>query len=92
MKRITVLLALATLVFSGCILDTYADCRDLCARYQECFDRGADIDSCTTRCESRVESGESDRADACDACLDGQDTCTTAALVCSTDCLPLLAP
>jgi len=93
MKRITLLLGLSTFLFSGCVLDTLVDCRNLCERYADCTgNRGFDIDGCTTRCESRVEAGEEDQADKCDACLDNQTTCLGAGLACSPDCAPPLAP
>jgi hypothetical protein len=87
-----VLLGLATFLLTGCALDTFADCRNLCERYADCFDPDADVDGCTSRCESRVTAGERDRADACDACLDGQPTCVGAVASCSDECATLLAP
>jgi len=83
---------IASLLLGGCVLDTVVDCQNLCERYAECFDPDADIEGCRMRCESRVEAGERDRADDCDACLDGQETCAGAALACGGECLPLLAP
>lgn len=92
MKPGFALIALLTLLLSGCVLDTLVDCRNLCERSAECFDPNADVDGCTTRCESRVDSGDDDRADRCDACLDEHDTCLGATLACSVQCGPLLAP
>ncbi|HEY8426894.1 MAG TPA: hypothetical protein VIL20_00905 [Sandaracinaceae bacterium] len=92
MRWTSLLLVLATIGLSGCVLDTLADCRNLCERYADCFDPSTDIDACTTRCESRVNSGENDRADRCDSCLDEHDTCVGATLACATHCAPLLAP
>lgn len=92
MQRTLLLLGLAMFVLTGCALDTFVDCRNLCERYAECFDPGADVDGCTTRCESRVDAGEGDRADRCDACLDGEPTCLGATASCTDECGPLLAP
>ena len=88
----SILGVLSLVLLSGCVLDTVVDCRNLCERYQECFDTSADISECTTRCESRVDSGERDRADQCDSCLDGQSTCLGATASCTGTCGPLLAP
>lgn len=92
MKTRFALLGLVTLLLSGCALDTLVDCRNLCERTAECFDTDADIDGCTTRCESRVEAGDDDQADRCDSCLDEQDSCVGATLACGAQCGPLLAP
>ena len=93
MKNTFVLVvSIGAFVFSGCVLDTIVDCHNLCERYEECFEPGADVDSCTTRCESRVDSGDGDRADRCDSCLDDNATCAGATAACSADCGPLLAP
>jgi hypothetical protein len=89
MKNLVILTAL---LLSGCVIDTLVDCRNLCERYEDCFAPGSDIDACTTRCQSRVDEGEDDQADACDACLDDNPECVTAATLCSADCGPLLAP
>lgn len=92
-NRIMLLVALTLPTLGGgCALETLVDCRNLCERYQECVDPGADVSACTTRCESRVESGETDRADRCDACLDENTTCATATVACAAECGPLLAP
>jgi hypothetical protein len=88
---VSVVIALSS-ILSGCVLDTLVDCRNLCERYEECFDPGSDVDACTTRCESRVDSGDEDRADTCDACLDDNATCGAATAACGGDCGPLLAP
>lgn len=92
MQRTLLLIGLATALLGGCVLDTVADCGNLCDRYQECFDPDADLAECIARCEDRVDSGESDRADDCDACLDDQSTCLGAVGVCTVSCGPLLAP
>ena len=90
MRRAIVIVLLG--LSPACALDTVVDCRNLCERYRECFDSSADVTACTTRCQSRVDSGESDRADRCDSCLDGNSVCATAVAMCSADCGPLLAP
>jgi hypothetical protein len=92
MSRTVLLVVLACSVLSGCVLDTLVDCRNLCERYSDCFDPSLDLDECTSRCETRVDSGEEDRADACDMCLDDNDTCASATFACGGDCGPLLAP
>lgn len=92
MKRFSMLLGLAVIVANGCALDTAVDCRSLCERYAECFDTSTDLNACASRCESRVEADENDRADMCDSCLDDNATCATAVVACASSCGPLLAP
>lgn len=92
MKSTLLILGLSAFMLGGCALDTVVDCANLCERYADCFDPSADQSACTTRCESRVEAGEEDRADRCDACLDAEETCATAAVICGGECSPLLAP
>lgn len=92
MKRITLLLGLSGILFGGCVLDTLADCHNLCTRYADCFDSSTDVVDCTRRCESRVDSGENDRADRCDSCLNEYDTCLGATVACGVHCIPLLGP
>lgn len=92
-NRIMLLVALTLPTLGGgCALETLVDCRNLCERYQECVDPDTDVSSCASRCESRVDSGEMDRADRCDACLDSNETCAAALVSCSDDCGSLLAP
>jgi hypothetical protein len=92
MRWTLVLPMLAAIALTGCALDTVVDCRNLCERYAACFDPSTDLDACTTRCQSRVDSGDADRADQCDSCLDENDTCLLATAACSGQCGPLLAP
>ncbi|MDQ3033054.1 MAG: hypothetical protein M3Y87_11600 [Myxococcota bacterium] len=91
-KRFGIVFGLAFSLLGGCALDTVVDCANMCDRYIECFDPGGDHGACTTRCESRVDSGENDRADQCDRCLDDNSTCATAVAACGGTCGPLLAP
>ena len=92
MKQVVLLFGLTFSLLGGCALETLVDCRNLCDRYAECFDTSADVSECTTRCESRVEAGENDRADRCDSCLDDNALCASAVAACSAECGPLLAP
>lgn len=88
----TTLIALTVFALSGCVLDTIVDCRNMCERYQECIDSSSDVEACTSRCETRVDEGDEDQADACDRCLDDNPECATAATLCAADCSLLAAP
>ena len=81
----TLMLALATFALVGLTGCTQAaervDCRDVCSRYQECFDSDYDVDECVAECS---DSDDTNSADECESCIDGQ-SCTES-FACTAEC------
>jgi hypothetical protein len=71
-------------------LDEASDCKDICDRYKDCFDKGYDTDKCVDRCETRAdESDHRDQEETCSNCIDDQ-SCGGAAFNCATECLGIV--
>lgn len=70
-------------------IDNLTDCRDVCDRFAECFtdeddyDVGACVDECT---DKALDDDFERKLDACEECLDGDDSCAEDTVKCATEC------
>jgi hypothetical protein len=87
------LLCSTALCASGCLateVDQSVDCRDVCDRYQSCYDASYDTAACRGRCEGYVDTdGHSQAANGCDACMD-DTSCAAAIFTCGSECSGIL--
>jgi hypothetical protein len=90
-----IFLPLAALLALACVESTHVaknvtadmDCKDICDKYQACYDRALNTDRCQLDCKESVHAnGELRRkADACDECLN-KEACVSAASSCGATC------
>jgi len=82
-------LAAAVLAFIGACgaADRAYDCQQICSTYKTCADANYDDRACAARCEDQAAASESfeDRADACQACIDGR-SCLSSVFNCTSQC------
>lgn len=87
-NKAMILLGAITMLVSGCrAFDSAADCRNICKRYQECFDQNYGVQSCEERCRDNANSDRSyyTKVDTCDACIDN-NACSSAVFNCGASC------
>ncbi|NLE87473.1 MAG: hypothetical protein GX607_13870 [Myxococcales bacterium] len=83
-------LVVLLLGLGGCgaddVVSTAPTCRDVCNRYQDCFDDDFDVTGCTHDCADAAIDDEAfqDRVESCEDCLDR--TCVAAAFACPAEC------
>lgn len=72
-------------------IDQSVDCRDVCNRYQSCFDASYDTAACRNRCEGLVDAdgGNPRAANDCDTCIDDM-SCLSAVFSCQSACAGIL--
>jgi hypothetical protein len=79
----------AVLLSLGCTskVEDRLNCGDVCNRYQDCFDDDYDVGACIDSCTSRADDDDdfSRRVDRCETCIDDR-ACAEATFVCATDC------
>lgn len=63
------------------------NCDQICDKYKDCADGNYDDDACGERCRDAAADSEAfeDKADDCQACIDGE-SCVAAAFNCSSEC------
>jgi len=69
----TTTLLLCGLAVPACqTVDEAFDCRSICQRYADCVDSNYDVSTCASDCRDQADESEafSDKADACEACID----------------------
>lgn len=97
MRHVAMILFLIAAPFAfGCenpvdAIDEGTDCRNVCDRYQTCYDETYDTASCRNRCNTLVDAdgGRRSAADDCDACMDDM-SCSTAVFTCAVACQGIL--
>lgn len=64
------------------------NCAEICGQYDECVDDDLDNEECIDSCEQQASDSEAfeDKADACQECIDDNESCTASAFNCSTEC------
>lgn len=72
-------------------IDETVDCRDVCDRYQSCFNASYDTAACRSRCEGLVDAdgGRPRAANDCDTCMDDR-SCVSAVFSCQVPCAGIL--
>ncbi len=95
--RLTSFLLIARLgsLGAGCSatteIDEEVDCRDVCNRYQSCYDSSYDTAACRDRCGALVDAvgGDPRAANECDTCMDDR-SCFSAVFNCAQPCEGIL--
>ncbi len=67
------------------------NCRQVCERYQSCFDSDYDVGACTDRCENEADASENREArlESCEACIDDK-SCSSATFNCADECVGII--
>ena len=92
LKPTTILAALLpTLLLSCSAVEDALNCRQVCEKYQECFDSDYDVGECVDACtdEAAEDDDYSRRVDVCESCIDGL-SCGEATFDCATNCVGIV--
>jgi len=94
-SQIFALFLLSPLALVACgvaeTIDQDVDCRNVCDRYQSCYDSSYDTAACRDRCHNVVDGdgGRSYAANECDTCMDDR-SCAAAVFGCAAPCAGIL--
>lgn len=78
------LISSITLFLGACgSVENAIDCHGICTRYQSCFDKNYNVDSCESRCRGNANADKDfmSKTDACSNCLGNKD-CASATFNC----------
>jgi hypothetical protein len=91
--KLSIVLALvfSASAIAGCssvdaVTDTI-DCRQVCSRYADCFNKDYDVDGCEDKCKNNADTDaqRQSKLRACDDCI-GDKSCTSATFNCADEC------
>jgi len=73
-------------------IDNRLDCRQICARYEDCADADYDTEDCRENCRDTANDNAAfeKKVEKCSDCLDGDNSCTEDAFKCSDDCVGIV--
>lgn len=82
---------LTSLLLSCSAVEDAVNCRQVCDRYQECFDSDYDVSECVDTCTDEADEDDdySRRVDVCESCIDGL-SCGEATFDCATECVGIV--
>lgn len=73
--------------------DAAKDCQQICQKYEDCVDSDFDVSACANNCRDRadVDSAFDAKADACESCIDTNESCAESGAQCTAECAAVVS-